>query len=161
MRTVHRPNGHGLLLLALRGLTECKRQQERVGPVKHGIIAHWIDPITSEEEEATTLNDKLIEALAHLGCERFDVAQRDHLVVTEALLFQTFPGYRFGIKQRPSQDTARLQRLQQVKNFTVKQRSARIPVHKQHMHWRHSTQSVIEAIILSKSIPFQAHLPPV
>src|SRR5262245_11464143 len=117
MRTVHRPNGHWLLLLALRGLTERKRQQERVGPVKHRIIEHWTGTIISEEEKATALDDKLIEALAHLGCERFDVAQRDHLVVTEALLFQTLPGYRFGIKQRPSQDSARLQRLQQVKNF--------------------------------------------
>src|SRR5438128_8423222 len=102
MRTVHRTNGYRLLLLALRGLTECKRQQERVRPVKHGIIAPRIDPIASEEEEAPALDDKLIEALAYLGRERFDIAQRDHLVVTEALLFQTLPGHRFGIKQRPS-----------------------------------------------------------
>src|ERR1043166_7046626 len=120
MGTVHRPNGYRLLLLALRGLTKCQRQQERVGPVKHGVIAHWIDPVTSEKEQASPLDDKLIEALAYLGRKRFDVAQRDHLVVTEALLFQPFPGYRFGIKEWPSQDTAWLQRLQQVKNFTVK-----------------------------------------
>src|SRR5206468_2778684 len=117
---------------------------------------HRIDPIASEEEEATPLDDKLIQALAYLGRERFDVAQRDHLVVTEALLFQTFPGYGFGIKQRPSQDTTWLQRLQQVKNFTVKQRGARVPVHEQHMHWRYGTQSIIEAVILSKPISFQA-----
>jgi len=56
MGTVHCTNGYRLLLLALRWLTECKRQQERVRPVKHGIIAHRIDPVTSEEEEATPLD---------------------------------------------------------------------------------------------------------
>src|SRR5215510_6383744 len=161
MRTVHCTNGYRLLLLALRGLTECKRQQKRVRPVKHGIIAHRIDPVASEEEEAPPLDNKLIEALAYLGRERFDVAQRDHLVVTEALLFQTFPRYGFRIKQRPSQDTAWLQRLQQVKNFTVKQRGTRVSIHEQHMHWRYGTQSIIKAIVLSKPIPFQADLPPV
>src|SRR5438094_199859 len=139
MVTVHRPDGCWLVLLALRGVAECKRQQERVRPVKHGIITPRIDTITGEEEEATPLDDKLIEALTHLGRERFDVAQRNHLVVTETLLFQAFPGNRFGIKQRLSQDTAWLQRLQQVKNFAVKQRGPRVPVHKQHMHWRHGT----------------------
>jgi hypothetical protein len=145
----------------LHRLTECKRQQERVGPVKHGIIAYGIDPITSEEEEATPLEDELIKALTYLGRERFDVAQRDHLVVTEALLFQPFPRYGLGIKERPSQDTTWLQRLQQVKNFTVKQRGTRVPVYEQHMHWRNGTQGIIEAVILSKPIPFQADLPPV
>src|SRR2546421_1993420 len=98
MGTVDCTNGCRLLLLALRGLTERKRQQERVRPVKHSIIAHRVDPITSEEEEATALNDKLIEALACLCCKRFDIAQRDYLVITEALLFQTFPRDGFGIK---------------------------------------------------------------
>src|SRR5262252_699409 len=114
MGTVHCSDGYWLLLLALRRLTECERQQERVRPVKHSIIAHWIDPIAREKEEAPPLDDKLIEALAYLCCKRFDIAQRNHLVITEALLFQTVPGYGFGIKQRLSQDTAWLQSLQQV-----------------------------------------------
>src|SRR5688500_14688146 len=106
MCTMHRTNGYRLLLLALRGLAKRQRRQERVGPVKHGIIAHWIDAIASEKEEASAVDDKLMEALAYLGRERFNIAQRDHLIVAEALLFQTFPGYRFGIKQGLSQDTA-------------------------------------------------------
>src|SRR5262249_31827650 len=127
----------------------------------HGIIAYWIDPVPSEKEETSPLDDKLVEALADLGRERFDVAQRNHLVVTEALLFQPFPGYRFGIKERLAQDTAWLQRLQQVKNSPGNQGGTRAPVHKQHMHWRYGAQSIIEAVILGNPIPFQADLPPV
>jgi hypothetical protein len=82
----------------LQRLTECKRQQERVRPIKHGIITYWIDSVTSEEEEPAPLDDKLVEALAYLGRKRFDVAQRDYLIVTKALLFQPLPRYGFGIK---------------------------------------------------------------
>src|SRR5882672_5559910 len=98
MGTVHCTNSHRLILQALCRLTERQRQQECIRPVKHGVIAHRIDPVASEEKEASPLDDKLIETLTYLGCERFDVAQHDHLIITEALLFHAFPGYRFGIK---------------------------------------------------------------
>ena len=73
MGTVYRTNGIGCSAgVALADPSE--RQQERVRTVKHGIIAHRIDPIASEKEEATPLDDKLIESLAYLSRERFDIA---------------------------------------------------------------------------------------
>ena len=72
----------------------------------------------------------------------------DHLIVTEALLF-AFPGYGFGIKQRPSR-TRRVAAHSGGKNFTVKQRGARVPVHGS-MHW--CTGVGQNAISLNKAIP--------
>ena len=160
MRALHAGNGQRLVLLALYRLAQSERQHERVRAIKHRIIAYRVNMIAGEEDHPTTLDHKLVHALAYLRCERFDIAQHNDLVVTQALLFQAFPGYGLGIKQWPSQDTTRLQRMQQVKNFAVKQRGARVAIHQQHVHWRHRTQSIIEAIIFGKPVTFKADLPP-
>src|SRR5262249_13891870 len=139
MRTLHGGNRHRLLLLALDWLAHSERQQEGVRAIKHSIVAYWIDMIAGKEDHPPALNDKLVETLAHLRCECFNIAQRNDLVITQALLFQSFPGYGLRIKQRPPQDATRLQRMQQVKNFAVKQRRTWVAIYQQDVHWCHRT----------------------
>ena len=102
MRMVDLPHAHGLLLRVLDRLSQREWKQRRIRMMERGVVSTRVNAIAGKDQHPATFADELLETLANLRRQEFDITQNDNLIIGKAFLAQAFPGDRLGIEQRTS-----------------------------------------------------------
>ncbi len=98
-----------------------------------------------------------MQALPHLGRDRFYIAQNDDLIVFKAFAINAFPWDRNWMEKGLLQGGKGLQRLHEIKNFALEQGGARIAVNDHNASRSKGLKGEVKAIVFSQRILFYAN----